>query len=132
MSLLDSASYTKIFQWPNPLVFLSEEMSGTHSQAGGESFIPDLVSIEIDVAQEQRGNTLPCLKMLNAGLCSFFSPCCNGYFEDKLPSARSILFTCYSAAMCSIPAALRNLCWDSVELSVVTMMYYVSKITVPA
>lgn len=89
MSLLDSASYTKIFQWPNPLVFLSEEMSGTHSQAGGESFIPDLVSIEIDVAQEQRGNTLPCLKMLNADLCSFFPPCCNGYFEDKLPSARS-------------------------------------------
>lgn len=74
MSLLDSASYTKIFQWPNPLVFLSEEMSGTHSQAGGESFIPDLVSIEIDVAQEQRGNTLPCLKMLNADLCSYFFP----------------------------------------------------------
>lgn len=117
--------------WPKTLVFLSEEMSWTHSQAGGDSFIPDLISIKRDVAQEQRGNTLLPKDVKYRPVLNF-SPCCNGYYENKLPSALSILFMCCSDAVCSIPAELQNLFWDSVGLSVITMMYYVSKIAIAA
>lgn len=120
--------HLKLKNWPKPLVFLSEEMSWTHSQAGGDSFIPDLISIKRDVAQEQRGNTL-LPKDVKYRPSLSFSPLCNGYCENKLPSAVSVLFMCYSDAVCSIRAALQNLFWDSVGL---TMMYYVSEITIPA